>query len=82
MKGKGALLDDPTIPISQPVTVQLFNSDGVCWEATFSAPAQKNVAGQFKDKADSSVLNGGRRRVSDSSVASRQNTVVCYRSPP
>ncbi len=52
VKGKGDLLDDPVIPISQPVTVQIFNGNGVCWEATYSAPAQKNVAGQFKDKAD------------------------------
>jgi hypothetical protein len=55
LKGKGALLDDPTIPLSSPVTVQLFNSDGVCWEAVYSAPFLKNTAGppaQFKDKAD------------------------------
>lgn len=53
VKGKGSLLDDPTIPLVQPITVQLNNtSSGLCWEATYSAPATKNEAGQFKDKAD------------------------------
>jgi hypothetical protein len=55
LKGKGTLLDDPTYPLAQPVTVQLLNSEGVCWEAVYSAPANKNTAGpppQFKDKAD------------------------------
>jgi hypothetical protein len=55
VKGKGALLDDPAFPLAQPITVQLFNGDGVCWEATYGAPAQKNVGppkAQFKDKAD------------------------------
>jgi hypothetical protein len=55
VKGKGDLLEDPTLPFVQPVTVQLFNTDGECWEATYSAPAQKNVgppSPQFKDKAD------------------------------
>ncbi len=53
--GKGANLVMPSIPVSQPITVQLVNSDGECWEATYSAPAIKNTAGplgQFKDKAD------------------------------
>ncbi len=55
VKGKGANLVMPSIPVSQPITVQLVNSDGECWEATYSAPAIKNTAGppgQFKDKAD------------------------------
>ena len=54
-KGKGSDLDPPTPPLSQPVTVQLVNSNGVCWEAVYSEPAIKNVGGlaaQFKDKAD------------------------------
>ncbi len=53
--GKGADLVMPSIPVPQPITVQLVNSDGECWEATYSAPAIKNTAGplgQFKDKAD------------------------------
>lgn len=56
LKAKGTLLDDPTFAILQPVRVQLRNSDGLCWEASYAAPAQKNVAGppagQFRDKAD------------------------------
>jgi hypothetical protein len=56
LKGKGAALDDPTIPIVvSPVTVQLLSGDGVCWEAVYSAPFTKNSAGPppvFKDKAD------------------------------
>jgi len=56
LKAKGTPLDDPTYPITQPVTVQLHNTtSGLCWEAVYSAPASKNTAGppgQFKDKAD------------------------------
>lgn len=54
-KGRGSDLDPPPPPLSQPVVVQLVNSNGVCWEATYSTPAIKNVGGpaaQFKDKAD------------------------------
>ena len=46
---------DVALPLAQPVTVQLVHSDGVCWEAVYSAPASKNTAGppgQFKDRAD------------------------------
>jgi hypothetical protein len=57
LKAKSGPLDDPTLPFSQPVTVQLQNVEsGLCWEAVYSFPASKNVAGppigQFKDKAD------------------------------
>jgi hypothetical protein len=56
VKGKGAALAMPPLfPLAQPLTVQLRNTDGVCWEATYSAPATKNIAGppaRFKDKAD------------------------------
>lgn len=54
VKGKGSLLDDPLFPLNQPVTVQLLNSDGICWEAVYST-AIKNTAvplPQFKAKAD------------------------------
>jgi hypothetical protein len=53
--GKGSDLDPPSPPLTQPVTVQLVNDDGLCWEAVYGAPALKNVGGspaQFKDKAD------------------------------
>ena len=56
LKAKGTLLDDPMFPLAQPVTVQLNNTgSGLCWEATYSAPATTNDGGppgQFKDKAD------------------------------
>jgi hypothetical protein len=55
LKGKGLLLDDPALPVLQPLTVQLLNTNGFCWEAVYSTPALKNAAGppgQFKDKAD------------------------------
>jgi glucose/arabinose dehydrogenase len=53
-KGKGTALPDdlPAIPLVQPVTVQLINADGECWEATYSAPASKNEDGLFRDKSD------------------------------
>jgi hypothetical protein len=34
------------------LTAQLVNSAGFCWEATYSAPAQRNQSGIFKDKSD------------------------------
>lgn len=54
--GKGANLDMPaSFPLAQPVIVQLKNSSGTCWEATYDAPASRDTAGppgQFTDKAD------------------------------
>ena len=52
VKGKGVNLPLPTLPLTQPVTVQLRSRDGGCWEAVYGAPATKNDATQFKDKAD------------------------------
>jgi hypothetical protein len=53
LKGKGVNLGMPTsLAIVQPVTVQVSNTLGVCWEATYSAPATKNQPDQFKDKPD------------------------------
>lgn len=59
VKARGIILNFPP-PVSASelfnqdpaVTVQLVNSIGSCWEATFSAPAQRNQPGSFKDKAD------------------------------
>ena len=57
IKAKGDALPLPT-PVGAPffhqdpsVTAQLVNSAGFCWEATYSAPAQRNQGG-FKDKSD------------------------------
>jgi len=52
LKGKGTNLNLPGLPLAQPVTVQLRNGDGVCWEAVYGAPAGKNDGAQFKDKSD------------------------------
>jgi hypothetical protein len=55
LKARGVLLDDPPLPFAPPVTVQLRNGNGICWEAVYSAPASRNVAGppgQFRDSAD------------------------------
>jgi len=55
VKGKGTALAAPSLPLVQPLTVQLKNSRGVCWQATYDAPATKNSAGppgRFKDTAD------------------------------
>jgi hypothetical protein len=52
LKGDGALLTLPSIPLAQPVTVQLVNGRGACFESVFSAPAKRNAGGQFRDKAD------------------------------
>jgi photosystem II stability/assembly factor-like uncharacterized protein len=55
VKGKGVNLQMPSMPLIQPVTVQLKNSAGVCWEGVYSAPPTKNQPGPpglFKDKAD------------------------------
>jgi cysteine-rich repeat protein len=52
VKAKGANVAPPALPIAQPVTVQLRNSDGICWEAVYGAPASHNDAAQFRDKSD------------------------------
>ena len=53
VKGKGGNLLIPNLSgLVQPVLVQLRNSNGLCWEAVYSAPAAKQTTDQFKDKAD------------------------------
>jgi hypothetical protein len=59
IKAKGDILALPT-PVSMTqflsqdssITAQLVNSDGFCWGATFTAPAQRNRPDLFKDKSD------------------------------
>lgn len=52
VKGKGDLLDVPALPLtSVPVTVQLLNGDGVCWEADYHS-VLGNQAGLLKAKSD------------------------------
>ena len=53
LQTKGSLFDLPdTGAIIQPLTVQLQNSTGLCWEAVFSSPPTKQTPEQFKDKSD------------------------------
>jgi hypothetical protein len=52
IKGRGANLALPGLPLTAPVIVQLQRRDGVpCWSATFSAPAT-NTSEAFRAKAD------------------------------
>jgi hypothetical protein len=40
VKGKGVLLQPPSLPLTLPVTVQLLISDGItteCWQTTYTA---------------------------------------------
>jgi cysteine-rich repeat protein len=51
--GKGMLLALPNLSsVTEPVRVQLRNSDGLCWEAVYSAPSIKHTSELYKDKAD------------------------------
>jgi len=52
VKGKGELLDLPSLPVSQlPVTVQLRRDDGTCWESVFSGTL-RNTPELLKAKSD------------------------------
>ena len=53
-QGTGPTIDLSPLPATQPVVVQIKNNNDppTCWEATYSAPARKNTAGQFYDKND------------------------------
>jgi hypothetical protein len=59
VKAKGAALQlPPAVGPDQQfaqdprVVVQLVNANGSCWDAAFSAPAQRNEPGSFKDRSD------------------------------
>lgn len=51
-KGKGELLPLVTLPLAVPVTVQVSNSEGTCWTASFGVddPKTRNDSGTFKGK--------------------------------
>jgi len=52
VKGGGANLHLPTLPLVTPVRMQLHREDtGACWEATYSS-ASTNTTGGFKAKSD------------------------------
>jgi hypothetical protein len=51
-EGKGGLLSLPRCPlVGTPVRAQMVNSDGKCWEATYSNPS-RNDSDRFKSKSD------------------------------
>jgi hypothetical protein len=52
VKGEGAHLPDPVLPLALPVTVQLRNSDtGICWAGTYQlGNAKRNDVSHFKAK--------------------------------
>lgn len=59
VKARGIILNFPPAPNPSQflrqdpaVTVQLVNSLGNCWEATYSAPAQRNDTVKFSDTSD------------------------------
>lgn len=59
VKARGIILNFPMPPSASQflrqdpaVTVQLVNSVGGCWQATYSAPAQRNDTANFKDTSD------------------------------
>jgi cysteine-rich repeat protein len=49
---RGVDIDMPSLPLAQPVTVQVKNSNGICWEAVYSAPAEDNDSDDFEDRND------------------------------
>lgn len=54
LKGKGALVAPPDLPLTLPITVQLVASDGTsrrCWQSTFIDGVTRNDDGQLKAKA-------------------------------
>lgn len=53
-QANGVGLNLQALPVTQPVVVQIKNNDSpsLCWEATYSAPARRNRAGQFSDRND------------------------------
>ncbi|HYD47060.1 MAG TPA: Ig-like domain-containing protein [Terriglobales bacterium] len=51
VRGRGAWLG-LALPAEQPVIAQLRNSDGDCWQATYSSPARYNRADRFDGRAD------------------------------
>ncbi len=53
VRAQGDGLAPPALPLAQgpQLTVQLKNDVGQCWEATYAAPAKRNDAERFKDRA-------------------------------
>jgi hypothetical protein len=53
VKGKGAGLHPPALPLAIPVRMQLLRSgSSACWEARYSRPPTRNGAGRFDARSD------------------------------
>ena len=53
VKGRGARLAVPSLPLASPVRVQLERTDGAgCWESPLSGAPLRNGAGRFKARSD------------------------------
>jgi hypothetical protein len=54
LKAKGANLALPSLTMAQDprIRVQLVNSDGACWEGSYSQPAVRHDQKVFHDKVD------------------------------
>jgi hypothetical protein len=50
----GRVLALPALPLEQvdPAVIQLFQSEGTCFESRFTTPARRNDAKAFKDRSD------------------------------
>jgi hypothetical protein len=54
VKGSGATLPMPTLPLTLPVTLQVQATNGQCWEAAFfERGLLRNDGAQFKAKSGS-----------------------------
>jgi hypothetical protein len=52
VRGRGPLLDMPSLGLMPPVTVRLRRGDGAgCWESTYSVPTVSDML-QFKARSD------------------------------
>jgi hypothetical protein len=51
LKGKGADLRMPTLPLTAPVTVQLQAASGQCWSASYSQAIANSAVG-FRASSD------------------------------
>jgi hypothetical protein len=51
-RARGVQLNLAPPPAQQPLRVQIKNSEGLCWESDFSAPASVNRSDRFSDKSD------------------------------
>ncbi len=51
-RGSGLNMPADLTTLGQPLTVQIQNSDGLCWEAVYSGPPTAQSPTKFSDKAD------------------------------